>query len=346
MKTEIKKYRTIVPYLLFFPSIMLLIISMFYIIVQLLDDKSGFDFYNFFENLFISYPALMGVSVLDFIIIKWCSRIKSLKNRFIMKLLTEIMLASIMSGIAVIFINLFFRDFTNFNEYLKELIFGPSVSIAVLINLIILFILEFLVNYEIKRRSEAEYEKLRTENLSFLYEQLRSQINPHFLFNSLNILISLINKDKDKSIEYIQTLSKVYRYVLTHDREELIKLSEEMVFINHYLDILMIRFGDGLKVSSNITKEHSGKYLSPMTLQLLVENAVKHNVISPKNPLTVNFYSEGNYLVVSNKLNKKRNSLPSTGTGLNNLKHRYKILKTGEIIVEEDENFTVKVPLI
>lgn len=188
---------------------------------------------------------------------------------------------------------------------------------------------------------------LQKENLEMQYQQLKSQINPHFLFNSLNVLTSLINKDKDQAITYTQKLSEIYRYVLSQDIKKVNFVEDEINFIRTYIDILGIRYGDNLKCELDINKEDTQKMIPPMSLQLLIENAVKHNVITAKNPLFVRIYSEDDHLIVQNNISPRISVGDSNGIGLNNLEKKYEIISDQNIIiVKNNKYFTVKLPLL
>jgi len=197
------------------------------------------------------------------------------------------------------------------------------------------------------KQSATEAEKFKKENLEFRFDMLRNQVNPHFLFNSLNTLASLIYENQDQASDFVRQLAKVYRYVLENKDKELITLKEENEFLNSYLYLVQIRFAGGLQIDMNLDLENKGM-LPPMTVQLLIENAIKHNVVSASKPLRIQiFTNDENQLVVNNGLQKKSSPEPSTKTGLDNIKNRYNFLSDRNIeVLETEESFTVKVPLI
>lgn len=203
----------------------------------------------------------------------------------------------------------------------------------------------FLKNW---RQAEINAEKLRAENISSQFEALKNQVNPHFLFNSLNVLTSLVYHDQDKAALFIKRLSDVYRYVLEQKGNDLVNLGKELDFVKSYLFLQKIRFGDNLKIDIGSFAE--GIYnVAPLSVQMLVENAIKHNVISKEDPLDIKItFTEQGQLVVSNNLQKK-NVIEgeSQGIGLENIKQRYAYLTDGQVVVEkENGQFTVKIPLI
>ncbi len=191
-------------------------------------------------------------------------------------------------------------------------------------------------------------EQLKRQNVESQLEILKNQVKPHFLFNSLNTLTSLIPDDPDLAVDYVQKLSKVYRYILEIKDKKLIPLQEEMDCIKAYLFMLRIRFGENLKTEIDETDLNFNDHIVPLSLQLLVENAVKHNIISSKKPLTIKIHKGKNdSLMVCNNLQRKSQTMPSTKTGLDNIKSRYKILANKEVeVIVTDKDFTVTLPLV
>ena len=191
-----------------------------------------------------------------------------------------------------------------------------------------------------------EAERLKKEQVSARYEALKNQVNPHFLFNNLNVLAALVHKDADQAEQFIRQLSTVYRYVLESQDKEVVPLEEELAILRAYLFLMDIRFGASLQVDIRVAEPASGQ-VAPLTLQMLVENALKHNEVSKANPLHVDIFQENGYLVVRNNRQLK-NTLPeSTGVGLPNIQAQYHVLTGKEVLItESDTYFTVKVPFI
>lgn len=194
----------------------------------------------------------------------------------------------------------------------------------------------------------AEVERFRKENAEFRFEALRAQINPHFLFNSLNTLSSLIYEDREKAARFIRHLSDVYRYVLENRNRETITLGEELTFIKAFVYLYQLRFDNKLIISVKIEDALMHRLIAPMTLQLLIENAVKHNIVSAKRPLNIDIFAENNlYLNVRNNLQKKQVDEASTAMGLKNIVSRYGFLTPHPVEINESASeFIVKVPLI
>ncbi|WP_320052473.1 histidine kinase [uncultured Acetobacteroides sp.] len=199
-----------------------------------------------------------------------------------------------------------------------------------------------------KQQVEIENEKLKTDSLQSRYQGLMNQLNPHFLFNSLNSLSYLIREnEQNKALTFIDELSSIFRYVLQKRSEELVTLEEEIQFTEAYRYLLSIRFENKLFFEIKIDESDMKLLLPFLTLQPLIENAVKHNVISTKQPLAVFIYTEEDNLVVSNPISAKLPDGESTGIGLSNLASRFKLLTGKQLTVINDEKtFLVKIPLV
>lgn len=193
-----------------------------------------------------------------------------------------------------------------------------------------------------------ENEMLKTENLSTKYNMLVSQVNPHFLFNSLSSLSSLVREgDKDKAINYIDQLSYTFRYITQNSsNSELVELSDELDFARAYCYLIQIRYADKISFDIDIDDKYKGYRLPALSIQPLLGNAVKHNTISSKNPMTVRIYVENMMLVVENPKHPLLSPNPGTGTGLRNLNSRYELIDGQSIVISENESiFKVSLPL-
>ncbi|MCE7064971.1 sensor histidine kinase [Dyadobacter sp. CY326] len=191
-------------------------------------------------------------------------------------------------------------------------------------------------------------EKLATENMSARFLALKNQISPHFLFNNLSVLASLVETRPEKSSAFIQQLSLAYRYILEQAELHQISLKEEIKFLETYTFLLRTRFQEKVRIEVNIPNEDLEKYaIIPLTLQPLIENAVKHNTMSMQHPLTISIYIEKGMLIVSNPLQLRQLRESTTRLGLQNIESRYKLLQNKLVIIEKtDANFVVKIPLI
>lgn len=241
-----------------------------------------------------------------------------------------------------------------FNVYLlgdRDLTFLPEYRNIIVKSSILLTIVTIL--YECAyffggwKNSLYESELLKKENLISQFEMLKSQISPHFLFNSLNALSALVPEDPVMSVLFIQRLSNVYRNVLSHNESNIIDLNSELKFLDDYIFLNKIRFGNNLSVLYQLPETILNLQVIPFTLQLLVENAIKHNIISNKKPLLIQITIVGNRVLVINNLQKKTSGVESTHLGLGNIINRYQLLTGNWVeIIETSTSFTVSIPLI
>ncbi len=192
-----------------------------------------------------------------------------------------------------------------------------------------------------------ERQMLAKEKISFQFETLKSQINPHFLFNSFNTLIGLIETNSNQAVPYVEHLSDFYRNILNYRDKEVITLNEELQLLDNYIFLQKKRYGEKLSLTIDEELYSEVLFIAPLTLQMLLENAIKHNVISAESPLGVYLKIDGDYLVVGNKINLKTTAVASTQTGLQNISSRYKILTHKDIVVKHTALlFEVCIPLI
>jgi sensor histidine kinase YesM len=198
------------------------------------------------------------------------------------------------------------------------------------------------------KESAAENETLQELSIKDEFDSLKNQVNPHFLFNCFNTLSSLIAVDKPRAEQFLNELSKVYRYLLRKNEDGVGTVESEIRFIESYYQLLQTRHGEAVKLNIEIDKRYNPYLLPSLTLQLLVENVVKHNVLSKNKPLVIDiFTTAGNKLVVNNNLQRRTVQAPSNKVGLDNIKAKYDLLKQpGFRVMEDGKNFTVILPLI
>lgn len=195
------------------------------------------------------------------------------------------------------------------------------------------------------KEAAVQQEKLKREQLALQYETLKSQVNPHFLFNNLNSLTSLISTNPEKAIDFVKKLSEVYRYVLDQKDHELVDLDTELKFLESYVFLQKIRFETNLDVQIDVSSKNYK--VIPLSVQMLVENAIKHNEISDKNPLQIRIFSDDDqYLTVENRLQKKTGS-EGTGTGIQNISDRYEFFTDRKVKISfNSERFKISIPLL
>ena len=202
---------------------------------------------------------------------------------------------------------------------------------------------DFLKNW---KREAVRAEKLEKEKIATQYESLRNQVNPHFLFNSLNVLTALVYENQDTAVKYIRQLADVYRYVLDSQNKDLATLEEEISFLHSFIFLQKMRFDENLIVQMEIEADPA-RFILPLSLQILMENSIKHNEISSENKLVVEIFEKDGYVVFSNKIVRKRTMEIGTGIGLNNIQSRYNFLSDRPVIIDDtNEYFVVKLPIL
>ena len=235
-----------------------------------------------------------------------------------------------------------FSPSPGWNLYLRMLVVAFLTEVT-------LFALIYVISAAVRMRNEVEKEKERTHQAEFRYMTLKHQVNPHFLFNSLNILDSLIlDGETSEARDFIRRLSGIYRYMLRHENAALVRVEEELEFAEMYFRLLQVRFPEGLEIHVDIPEEVRSRFVIPCTLQLLIENATKHNAIDKSNPLIISILStQKETLAVENALIPKITPVFSTGLGMKYIRQQYLDAAGQDIRVEKTaEKFRVEIPLL
>ncbi|MCU0430670.1 MAG: histidine kinase [Cytophagaceae bacterium] len=295
---------------------------------------------KFFIVLFNTSVLWIGNSLLFMYLLKTFPRLEDTRKRIIYEVISMTILTTILSTgafyvICVIPYNIPFVKF--FNNLKYSLLF---TALAVIFH-------ESIYFFQKWKESLIASEKLQRESMQAQLESLQTQVNPHFLFNSLNTLIALIPQDAKKSVDFVRKLSEVYRYLLRSKNSELISVEEEMDMVKSYFFLLETRFQEGFHTSIQLSEQTYQKFLPPISIQMLIENCVKHNVISKEHPLFVEILELDGWLIVRNNKQVKQDKEASTGLGLMNIQRRYQLLSNKEVVVENSESiFSVRLPLL
>ena len=281
------------------------------------------------------------------VLIYWRNRYPSLKQSR-QRILGQVV-GCLVVTILIRYINIWFYDQTLFWGYLFPAEgYWYSIFVGLLYVMIIAGIYEGLYYFQKWQQLLSETEALKRENLQTQLDSLKAQINPHFLFNNLSSLSSLIMEDQDNAVKFVNELSNVYRYLLQANENNLATLKNELAFIKDYFQLLKTRFGDGVELLVDIEPRHYSWLLPPLTLQILIENAVKHNAVFPEMPLRISIStSEENTLRVVNNLQKKNSVIISNKLGLRNIISKYELMNKRKVVVNETADiFEVILPLI
>lgn len=221
-----------------------------------------------------------------------------------------------------------------------------NLYVPVAVTAIIALSVHLVAFFDRWRKVELEKEILKRKHLASKFETLKSQVNPHFLFNSLNALSTLVYKDQDLAADFIQQLSKVYRHVLDTQEKRIVPLSIELKALEAYIFLMKIRFGENLKMNFDLPKTKEFR-IAPLALQMLVENSIKHNIVSKSKPLTIGIFIENNHIIVANNLQLKNSVSESSGIGLANIQARYQYIADKKVVIEKTATeFRVSIPLL
>jgi len=234
------------------------------------------------------------------------------------------------------------------NLFVKNASFTTALGSNLFSTAAIISIYEALMYWAKLKQQLVITERLKKENAQAQLDSLKNQVNPHFLFNSLNTLAGIIPEDSAKAVQFVQQLSTLYRHLLDLNDKQVVTLEEELVLLNSYLFLIRTRFDQSINIQLEIDEKSKSLYLIPLSLQMLVENAVKHNIVSQKKPLHIRIYTNDEYQVcVHNNFHPKQQPVEGTGTGLSNINNRFLLTFDKQIVIEKNnDSFEVKVPLI
>ena len=268
------------------------------------------------------------------------------KKRLIFGALGSIVLT--MLGLAVLrFVTIVIINGSPIDSFINDKFAANYYIFGLIVTLIVSLIFHTIFFYKALTEKKVKEQQIVAKTETAKYESLKSQIDPHFLFNSLNVLTSLIGENPKQAEKFTTKLSKVYRYVLEQKSKDIIQLDEELQFAKIYMELLKMRFEDA--VTFEIPEKASNPTLKiiPLSLQLLLENAIKHNAVSEENPLKVVISEENGYLKVTNNYNPKTTLEKGTKVGLKNIIDRYGLITLKKVVVENTaKNFTVQIPLL
>ncbi len=305
-----------------------------------------------FTIFFISYGLLVWriADVLNIKFKQWVKKMKSEKQQLIVVSL----LHAVFGYMLVLSLNHLYRlgdiHFFGNDEIWQSIMWlNPELTLSLLS--FYLIVLGFDNYFQIQKKLQDELlkaEEMEKENILAQYSALKAQLEPHFLFNSLSVLSSLVYEDANLAADFILKLSKTLRYIIEKNEFNLVRLSEELEFLDAYFFLVKTRLDNGVFLENNLDRSFAeSTFVPPVTLQLLVENAVKHNKYNPDDPLKITLEKKGGYIIVRNNLNPRHKIESSTKTGLINLTKRYRFVSKKEVITEKtDTEFIVKIPVL
>ena len=269
------------------------------------------------------------------------------KGQIAKRIITELLGTNIVAVASMVLLT--YLDIHLINQDCEEpmKLYRQNIQITVIMNLIVVLVFESIGFFMRWKESLIENEQLAKANAESQFQSLKNQLNPHFLFNSLNALSSLVHSDADKAEHFIDEFARVYRYVLDVSDQKYVTLEDELAFSKSFIYLHQIRFGNSLKAEFEILAGDETKLLAPLTLQILVENAIKHNKISQQHPLKVTICTDGRYLCVKNNLTPRPEEVKSTQLGQKNIIQRYSFLiDEAPEFKNKGDIYEVKIPLI
>ena len=303
---------------------------------------NGFDFVKQFINVF---TYTFGIYIANMLVLSdyYLKRKKNFENILVGGILVNILTALVVLLLEflgyLVFINEAASEAFAFVKSNSTFMLWFSMSISTTVYIVLLI--------RRKDKIEVTQQKDIAIKATASFETLKNQLDPHFLFNSLNVLSSLIEENPKKAQEFTVALSKIYRYVLDQKDKNLISVEEELNFAKLYVSLLKMRFEDAIIINFKTDADMNDFRIVPLSLQLLLENAIKHNIISDQKPLQIDIFKEDNYLVVQNSYQKKQTFEKSTGIGLQNIMQRYNLVSNLNIDIKQtDKHYIVKLPLI
>ena len=297
-----------------------------------------------YNQLYSVVLYLMNYYVVFVMVKRFQRKVFKLKN-----LAIAILLSALATAIGVFFIQLIInmafegQSFMRFIENQNPFTYWLSITVSITITVVF-----YIVYYNQQKRDvEVKTQKIIAGTASARFDALKNQLDPHFLFNSLNVLSSLIDENPRNAQRFTTSLSKVYRYVLDQKNKDLVTVNEELDFARTYSSLLMMRFEESVIFDIPAESTNPEARVVPLSLQLLLENAVKHNVVSAKNPLRITIYEEAGFLVVKNNLQEKEVLKKREGVGLSNIKERYGLLTNRAMKVFKTQNtFEAHLPIL
>lgn len=297
--------------------------------------------YNFLYSFLVTASLFYGCAAIITILNRTLPWKGNIRKRLLIEVLAVFTYTSLAQGLILYLLRntaVFVQELTA-KDYFDNILFSNTIT------LIVVAIIEGIYFFRNWKESLVAAERLQQENIKSQYAGLKSQLDPHFMFNSLNVLSSLIRSNPAKAEKFVDDFAAVYRYLLQVKDEMVVPLGDELEFVRKYLSLQKIRFEEGLQVKISI-RDQNQKYLPPLSLQELVGNAVKHNSFDRSAPLHIELHEENGWVIVENNL-RRRAQVNGTQTGLHNLRERYKLLSSRQPEFTEVQNqFIAKIPLI
>ena len=314
--------------------------------IPFFQNNFNLNFNETLSRLLGNYPLVLLMIILDFLLVWMLVRHIDYGKKPMLRTLLELSGLSLIALFSAVLLRIMSAREASAEDSFFNYNFWYTALAAFFFNMIFIAGMDIYAYYGRVHKKALDIEINQKNKARYQYQQLKHQLNPHFLFNSLNSLDYLIHTDAEKASEYVRKLASLYRHFLNIGEEESIMLKEELEFAELYVDLLSQRFDNSLKVTFNISEEYLGRLVIPCSLQVLMENATKHNIVSKDSPLEIMITTEDGYLVVKNNLQPKIYQNSSTGVGLKNIRGQYLSVFQKDIVINKSgQTFEVRLPI-
>jgi two-component system, LytTR family, sensor kinase len=329
-------------------AIAVLVFRILYVdLLKYLQTDYQYDVFDLIFQIFKNIPVVLFLFIAGFLSVHYINKFISWGENPAKRVLFFILSFLVISLIVTLMLCLPKLKMFTWGELFASRQLEAVFLVAAMLNILIMGATDVILYYRKSHRKALDAEITKKNKVKYQYDQLKRQLNPHFLFNSLNVLDYLVHTDPDRASDFIGKLAGVYRYLLSKESEPVVTLEEERAFVNMYVDLLKERFPEGFEVEMNLEDQYLKTYVIPCSIQLLVENATKHNVISKENPLRIRICVEDKFLRVENNLFPRTQDAESSKLGLKNIEGQYQALFGKSIqVFKTDELFSVCLPII
>lgn len=316
-------------------------------VMPLFYESFGLYFGDFLFQTLSIFPLTLGAVLADFFIVRALVRKFPYGGRTIVRSLVEVAAIAVMAFAVSLMVRLDqYREVSDGTPFFDRLF--PFIYVSNLVfNAVAVLVTDLIFYYRWSNRRAVAVEAEKRARANYQYQLLKSETNPHFLFNCLNVLQYLIHEDADRASDYAGKLAGVYRYFLKLEKSTVVMLEEELEFVGKYCDLMRERFGAAFVTDIDIPREYNEARIIPCALQMMIENAVKHNIVNSENRLRITVRADSRFITVSNNLNPKQQAGDANGMGLRNISRQYEMLFSRSVEAgKAGSEFVVRIPLI
>lgn len=329
-------------------GIVLLFRILYVEVISYLQADYHYNIGDLLNSIFKAYPLTLLLVGADFLAVQYIGKRYSYGENTVKRVLLTLLALIILSSLATLFLcGLQLKNNFSVNDLFASGYVGAIFFVAVIVNAVIIGVCDIIFYYRKSHKKALDAEIQKRKKAHFQYDQLKRQLNPHFLFNSLNVLDYLVQTDAQRASNFVKKLAGVYRYLLNKEADPVVSVQEEIDFAGMYADLLKERFDTGLQISFEIDHWALDSLIIPCSIQIAIENATKHNIVSSDKPLRISIYTSDSYVCIRNNVQPRITEVSSHGVGLKSIKGQYEtIFKKPIVISKSEEIFEIKLPLI